>query len=94
MTAFERHPREALDLVVCALAMQRGGAARPALLAIVDQAQTSLRHEPDHQVRRTLSWVCRAVLNPESNGSDEAMVVDAAVRVAAKALAPAADGES
>lgn len=92
--AFERHPREALDLVVRAVALQRGGASRTALIAVIDQARASLTHESDPQARRSLTWVCRAVMDPRSTGPDDALVVDAAVRVAAQALAATADGEA
>lgn len=92
-TSFERHPREALDLTVRAVTLARAGAARPALLAAVDQARASLWHEPDPQVQRTLSWVCRAVLDPASDTADDAMVVDAALRVARETLAATAEGE-
>lgn len=89
-----RHPREALDLTVRAVALQRGGAGRAALLAVVDQAHASLLRERDPQARRSLSWVCRAVLNPDCRCPDDAMVVDAALRVAAKALAPVTGRET
>lgn len=88
---FERHPREALDLAVRAVALRRAGAARPALLAVIDQAETSLRHEPDRHARRSLFWVCRAVLERDVERTEDTLVVDAAIRVAATALA-AADG--
>jgi hypothetical protein len=39
---FVRHSREALDLTTLAVALWRGGAGRPALLAAVDQARASL----------------------------------------------------
>ena len=88
-----RHPREALDLTVRAVELQRGGAARPALLAAVDQARASLLREPDLPVRRTLTWVCRHVLEPWRDAGDDAMLIDAALRVAARALTAPADGE-
>lgn len=90
----DRHPREALDLAVRAVALQRGGAGRPALLAVVDQLRASLWQERDPQVRRTLSWVCRAVLDRHSTVADDAAVVDAALRVAAQALAQPAEEET
>jgi hypothetical protein len=91
--ALVRGPREALDLTTLAVALRRGGAGRSALLAAVDQARTSLNHERDPRVRRALSWVCRAVMDPHSCGNDDTMLVDAALRVAAKALAPVTEGE-
>jgi hypothetical protein len=89
--ALVRHPREALDLTTLAVALRRVGAGRPALLAAVDQARTSLNHERDLEVRRALSWVCRAVMDPHAGGNDDTPVVDAALRAAGKALAPATD---
>jgi hypothetical protein len=92
--AIERHPREALDCTIRAVALRRGGAGRPALVAAVDQARASLNHEPDPQVRRACSWICRAVLDPGSAGSDDTTVVDAALRVATEAVAPPAEGDA
>jgi hypothetical protein len=88
--AIGRHPREALDCTVRAVALRRGGAGRPALVAAVDQARASLNHEPDPRVRRTLSWICHSVLDPRSAGPDDTTVVDAALRVATEAVAPPA----
>jgi hypothetical protein len=91
--ALVRHPREALDLTILAVALRRGDVGRSALLAAVDQARTSLNHERDPQVRRTLTWVCRALTDPDLVGVDAAVVVDAALRVAAEALASGTGGE-
>ncbi len=85
-----RDPREALDLTTHAVRLQRQGAGRVAVLAAVDQARTSLCHERETSVVRTLSWVCRAILDPDPPG-DNALVVDAALRVAAQTLATTAD---
>lgn len=85
-----RDPHEALDLTVRAVRLQRRGAGRVAVLAAVDQARTSLHHEPETTVVRTLAWVCRAILEPDPP-VDTAAVVDAALRVAARTLAPTAD---
>lgn len=80
-----RHPREAFDLTVRAVALRRGRADAVAVLAAVDQAEASLQVEPDTAVTRSLTWVCRA-MSPMSADADE-VVVNAALRVAARSLA-------
>jgi hypothetical protein len=63
--ALVRHPREALDLTILAVALRRRDAGRSALLAAVDQARTCLNYERDPQAWRTLTWVCRALTDPD-----------------------------
>jgi hypothetical protein len=81
-----RHPREALDLTVRAVALRRGGAGHVAVLAALDQARASLSVEPEPAVARYLAWVCSALERtiPEEHNDD--VVVDAVLRAAARSL--------
>lgn len=81
-TVPERRPTEAWDLASRVVMLGRRGAPRVALLAALDQARTSLRREPHREVRRTLTWVLGAV----ERGEESDVVVDAALRVAARDL--------
>lgn len=79
-TVPERRPTEACDLVSHVVALSRRNAPRVTLLAALDQARTSLRHEPHRDVRRTLTWVVGAI----ERGDQEEACVDAALRVATR----------
>ncbi len=79
-----RVPREALDLVVLAVALDRGGADPTAIVALVDQARASLRREIDAGVAVPLGQVCR-LLHAGAGSCDES-TVNAALRCAARAL--------
>ncbi len=81
-TVPERRPTETFDLVSQVVALRRRGAPRVAVLAAQDQAWTSLHHEPHLDVRRTLTWVLRAIAGDDR---DEARL-DAALRVGARDL--------
>ncbi|GAA4731422.1 hypothetical protein [Actinomycetospora chibensis] len=82
-----RHPREALDLTVRAVALRRGRAEAVAVLAAIDQAEASLHVEPDTAVTRSLTWVCRAISPTNADADADEVVVNAALRVAVRSLA-------
>ncbi|PVZ06302.1 hypothetical protein [Actinomycetospora cinnamomea] len=81
-TVPERRPTETFDLVTRVVALRRRGVPRVTLLAAQDQAWTSLHHEPHRDVRRTLTWVLRAI----DGGEHDDVRLDAALRVAARDL--------
>jgi hypothetical protein len=60
-SSWGRRPGEAWELVARAVTLQRGRAPRTAVLAALDQARASIRHEPDTAVARRLWAVCRGV---------------------------------
>jgi hypothetical protein len=76
-TAPDRSPNEAWDLVT-----RRRGAPTVTVLAALDQARASLRHEPHRDVATRLWWVCRAVSVVERDEDR----IDDALRVAAREL--------
>ena len=90
-----RHPREGLDLTVRAVALRRGGAGPEALVAALDQARASLSREPVPGVARALTWICRTI-DPSVSEDEEVdnLVVDAALRVAARGLGPRLSDEA
>jgi hypothetical protein len=77
-----RRPTEAWDLAFQVVALYRRGAPRVTLLAALDQARTSLHHEPHRDVRSTLTWLVGAV----EQGEQADACIDAALRVAAREL--------
>jgi hypothetical protein len=77
-TVPERRPTEACDLVAHVVVLSRRDAPRVTRLAALDQARTSLRREPNRDVRSTLTWVLDAV----ETGERADACVDAALRVA------------
>lgn len=81
-----RHPREGFDLTVRAVALRRAGVLPVGVLAAVDQARASLAVEPDEAVARVLVWVCGVLEGHEPVADD--LVVDSALRVAARELGP------
>ncbi|GAA4880666.1 hypothetical protein [Actinomycetospora straminea] len=83
----ERRRTEAYDLAAQVVALSRRGVPRATLLAALDQARTSLRREPDRDVRRTLTWVVGAVEQDEQASA----CIDAALRVAARDLQRSAE---
>lgn len=82
MTPPNRSRTEAWDLVTRAVGLRRRGAPQVTVLAALDQAETSLRHEPRKATARRLSWVCRAVRAPERDEDR----IDAVLRAAAHEL--------
>lgn len=81
-TTPDRRPTESWDLVSHAVTLARRDVPRVTLLAALDQARTSLRHERNRDARRTLTWVVGALDKAESADA----CVDAALRVAARDL--------
>jgi hypothetical protein len=81
-TVPERRPSEAYDLAFQVVALHRRAALRVTRLAALDQAWTSVRHEPHRDVRRTLTWILRTI---ERGDGDDARL-DAALRVASRDL--------
>lgn len=79
----ERLPSESWDLVTRAVGLRRRGAPPVTVLAALDQARASLRHEPRHDVARDLWWACRTVgiVCREEDRLDDVMR-DAAQRLA------------
>jgi hypothetical protein len=83
-----RHPREALDLTVRAVALRRAGAAPAAVLAALDQARASVSLETDPAVARSLTWICVTIAPATPDEDVDHLVVDAALRYAARNLGP------
>ena len=89
-----RHPREALDLTVRAVALRRAGAGPAAVLAALDQARASVSLEPDPAVARSLTWICSTIAPATPDEEVDHLVVDAALRHAARSLGPRLPDES
>ncbi len=83
-----RHPREALDLTVRAVALRRAGAGPEAVLAALDQARASVSLESDPPVARALTWICSTIAPTAPDEDVDHLVVDAALRSAARSLGP------
>jgi hypothetical protein len=88
-TAPDRLPTEAWELAALAVRLRRGGTPSAAVLAALDQARASLRHEPHPQVAHQL-WICRAVAVV---GRDEERI-DAALRRAPRSSVAVSEARS
>jgi hypothetical protein len=87
-TTPHRRSTEAWELVAHAVDLRRRRVPHVTLLAALDQARRSLHHEPCREARRTLTWIVGALEHGEPDAG-----VDAALRVAADALATPPSGD-